>query len=205
MSNIQSLAKLAYKSLPNSKYRKIKNDPTKVAENTVLTDIRKDIMKDHRSLKQWASSAKIPLNAQYILLLMNHFTKPDFHNAINAIRSIQYDDKNTLYNFTNYWDEFRIYLNDKYYFNQTLSEHEQKKGWKKHHYIVQAVFYLLCYKRLNYIFKLNESFDEDDEGYFPNSFVQNIFKLEESDILPLIIYNIIDRTYDLKHLKDISL
>lgn len=67
-------------------------------------------------------------------------------------------------------------------------------------FLVQKTFYLLCYRRLNHIFKLHEDFP-DGGGYFSLKFMDIIFKLKDLDILPLIIYKLLDNNYEIDELR----
>ncbi len=197
----QSLQHLAYKAIPDSTRRKIRSEQSRYAEQSVMERVRADFIKEKKqSMIKWVSSAKIPIKIQGILILANHFTKPDFYNAAKNLRAIQWynNKKKPFGNYGDYFDDFVLYINEKEL--SYLGDDHYYDNLKKWHFLIGKTFYLLCYKRLNHIFKLHEYFDEDD-GYFSKEFMDVIFGLEESDILPLIIYKLLDKNYDIEALK----
>ena len=129
---------------------------------------------------------------------MDSFTKLTFYHALNNIRYV--NQKSYFNNYIDYYDEFKEFLHDKKLFDQTLSFGKQKKKWDKSYYVLYATFYLLCYKRLNKIFK--DDFNDENINPIYKDIIEEIDKLKESKILALIIYSIIDNKY--KKIEDLK-
>ena len=190
-----SLAKKAYQQIPPQTYRNTKNNPSKIKENYVLDYTRKEIMENHQKMPDWIKTIKMPIYIQNILTVMDIFSKPRYFDALNNIRKANSSYK--LENYMDYYDEFKVFLNDKKLFDQTLSVEQQKKKWAKSYCVLNATFYLLCYKRLNKIF------ENSVEDSFHTEFIKEIDELEESEIISFIIYRMIDRKYTKKDLENI--
>lgn len=195
----QSLQVLAYKAMPDEDRKKIRSDPNRYIEQSILESIRTEVIQENKNaMTKWASTARIPVKIQGLLIIANHFTRPDFHNAIRKIRKSQWkDDDNVFQNFGDYFDEYIEYVNERDLLK--IGDDRRHHQLKKWHTVVYKTFYLLCYRRLNHIFKLHEDF-EPGEGYFSEEFMKIIFELEDTEILPLVIYKLLDKNYTFEEL-----
>tara|TARA_Y100000389_G_scaffold153411_1_gene153644 strand:+ start:562 stop:1134 length:573 start_codon:yes stop_codon:yes gene_type:complete len=189
-----SLQKQAYKKISPNTYKNIKNDTSKIKENSVLDIVREEIKKDHHTLKEWIKTINIPKKYQNILIMMDSFTKPNNFHALSNIRKL--NQKYDLKDYFEFYNEFCELIKDKYLVYRSVVDVESRSEWKRPHYVLNATFSLLCYKRLNKIFKL----DVDDCG---KEFLDEIREIEESEITSFIIYTMVNRTYGIKNLEHI--
>jgi len=196
----QSLKSLAYKAIPAKVRKDILSDPSR-KEQSVLLDVRSELMQEYKeNMKKWGISARIPVKIQGILILANHFTKPDFFNAFENFRKNQFDETSFFNTYGDYFDGFTEFLyikNNDFLKIASPRRHHQLEKW---HFLVEKTFYLLCYRRLNHIFKLHEDFPEG-QGYFSQEFMNVIFALPDTEILPLVIYKLLDKNYDTEQLR----
>jgi len=189
-----SLQQRAYMAIPRKTYHKVKKNPEMVKENAVIDYTRTQIMK-FRNLKDWAKTVKLP--RQYIqkcLVILNYHTKRDFFIAYNIIRKRNRDY--LVKNVGDYWDEIIENLQDKVLYDQTRSEHQTIELWDKLKWpnILQKTFYFLCYRRLqeiSYVRKDDVYYDDTHDNYMNGELFNAIMKIPDTDLLPLVIYNMI--------------
>ena len=188
-----NLQLMAYRAITDSMRKEIKQDPKRTAEQSVMERMHNELMTTHKTkMKRWVSSAKIPVEIQSILVLANHFTQPTFYKATKKLREKEYDYKydDILHSTSDFFDEFMEYIK------------VEDFDTDKERFLVHNTFDLLCFKRLKNIFKLklNDFVKPSDEfpngeGIFSREFMNIIIGLEDSEILPHIIYKLLDKTH----------
>ncbi len=197
---IKSLQQLAYQNIPPAQYRDIMSNPNMSTEREVLQYVKSTL--NHRTFKNWASTVKMPNKyiRQYLVLL-NSYTKPDYFNAINYVKT-----KNRKYDFkvvSDYFDEIAQILDDKILFNDQINEHETNDIWNRLVYpnILHKTFLCLCYRRLkniSYIDKEDVYYSDEYDEYMNGELFEKICNLPDNDKLPLMIYLMISAFYENK-------
>jgi hypothetical protein len=189
----RNLQALAYRAIPRQTYHATRNSDT--VYKTVLENVRADVTAHHRSVKEWAKSVRVPIYIQNFLTLLNYYSKPEFFNALITV--IKHNRKR--YDITDaidYWSEITVYLDDKVLFNNDATEEEQEDAYiaLKWPMILRKTFYCLCYKRLKSNFRMTQKdvFADDTDVYMNTGLFRKIVALPDSEILPLIIYSMID-------------
>jgi hypothetical protein len=187
MPVVPSLQDLAYRSIPRNKYHNVLNSNT--THSLVLKQVKSEVTSDHRTVKDWAKSVKIPLYIQNLLTMFNLYSKADFFNAYNNI--IEHNKNTNL--VLDYWFHIVGNLEYKILWDNKLTDEQQEESYVLHKWpkILEQTFHCLCYKRLkynkNYVFDAHPDICMDDELFAA------IMSLPDSKILHLIIYNMIDR------------
>jgi hypothetical protein len=73
-----------------------------------------------------------------------------------------------------------------------LNDEDKLGQLEKWHVLVHKVFYLLCYKRMKHFFKEIDDEFETAYGWFDDDVLQFVSDLEETEMIPLIIYKHIE-------------
>ena len=192
---IQNLQTFAYKSIPDTVKKEIKKNTNRI-EHDIVNEIHTELMKSYKkTMRSWITSAKIPVKIHEYLVIMNEYTKPETYERIDKMRAKQFNEKGRYYlHEDDYFDEYADTIGE---LDDLRKLHNQEnKGLKKWHFIMIYTFQFLCYKRLKKYFDI----DYDDFN-FEKDFVDKIAALEESEILPHIIYKIIDNTFSYNELR----
>jgi hypothetical protein len=195
MPGVKSLQALAYRAIPREQYHNVRKSDT--PQSFVLEIVRSDVTSNYRTLAELAESFRISPYIRNLLILLNHYSKADLFDAINKV-SMHHNMGHLNDINSNYWFHIVDILQDKILVTPKADNTEQEqsyvsKRWPK---VLQKTFYCLCYKRLKAISNIQEIdiFDPKHPDIFMGAeLFEDIKSLPESEILHLIIYDMIDK------------
>jgi hypothetical protein len=195
MPGVRSLQALAYRAIPREQYHNVRKSDT--PQSFVLQSVRSDVTSNYRTFAEWAKSFRISPYNRNLLILLNHYSKADLFDAINKVSQHNEEGHVKDINAT-YWFYIVDTLQDKILVTPKADDDKQERIYRLYRWpkVLQKTFYCLCYKRLKGISNIKETdiYDPNHPDIFMGAeLFEAIKSLPESEILHLIIYDMIDK------------
>jgi hypothetical protein len=195
MPGVQSLQALAYRVIPREQYHNVRKSDT--PQSFVLQSVRSDVTSNYRTFAEWEKSFKISTYIHNLLTLLNHYSKADLFDAVNKVS--QHNEEGHVKDINSaYWFYIVDNLEDKILVTPKADDTKQERIYRLYRWpkVLQKTFYCLCYKRLKGISNIKETdiYDPNHHDMFMDAELFEAIKaLPESEILHLIIYDMIDK------------
>jgi hypothetical protein len=162
-----------------------------------LENVRSDVTSNYRTLAEWAKSFRISPYNRNLLILLNHYSNADLFDAVNKISLYHKKGHVEDINAT-YWFYIVDTLQDKILVTPKADDDKQERIYRLYRWpkVLQKTFYCLCYKRLKGISNIKETdiYDPNHPDIFMGAeLFEAIKSLPETEILHLIIYDMIDK------------
>jgi hypothetical protein len=195
----KTLQKLAYNALPQDVKKQILSDANRKQHSVVAYQRSSAMSINSARMQRWMSSAKIPVKIQKILILLNYFTQTGFFDAMQKLKKIQWNKESVFISWSDYFDHFIEMIGEEKEYSIRYNDRKMHE-LDKWHFLIEKCFYLLCYKRMKHVFKKHDEEFSLGYGTFSKDFLKMISSLEETELLPFIIYKQLDMNYDKEHL-----